>query len=332
MKKVKKYIYPFIFSAVFLILYVLLAFLFAVVIHFPHGSYAPAALLVLFTLAWVMIILPIYCTIYSKIILNEKFKYLFAAYNCLILCVAHILPFNLHNEQYIAVAFLVWVIIWNTVPLLLRLISFKNKGKPSHSANLLLQSPKKTIPAICITCIYIITLITNPMVWHFYVPRSFLYYTLPLISAVLVLVFLFSKNTEYLLKKWLLSFALAGELISSLFLICSSLSSLELQLKHPVNFICSCLMVILTAVMFIGTLFDFKYINMLKYGALGYAVLSVGLLIFNLITVSEFAYQQIDLNGTLAINTSLVMESLIRALYFIGIFIITTNKRSTDLV
>ncbi len=101
---------------------------------------------------------------------------------------------------------------------------------------------------------------------------------------------------------------------------------------YPVIFSFSCLKVIFIAITFTGTLFNFKYIKLLKYGALGHAILSVGLLIFNLINVGGPAYHQIDLNGTLAINTSLVIESLLRALYFTAIFILTTNKTNTDSV
>lgn len=337
MKRIKKYIYPLIFSIGFI------AFWGATVtiINATSEGYGGLGLGLLILFVWILIVIPIHNIRYSKLIIDEKLKFLFSAYNSLLIIATHILPFNLRGEESISIAFGVWVIIWNVVPLLLRFISVKNEEKPSgketsHLINLLLADKKKTILAICITCLYILTLITDTMVWQFYVFKSFLYYTLPLISAVLVLVFLFSKNMEYLLKKWLLSFAFAGELISGLFSIYSSLSNMDIQLKHipmyPIIFLFSCLMVISIAIMFIGTLFGFKYIKLLKYGALGHAILSVGLLIFNLITVGGSAYHQIDLNGTLAINTSLVIESLLRAMYFIGIFIITTNKTNTDLV
>ena len=83
--KIKKYIYPFAFSATFLMLYFFLAFLISKVFSFPHGSYAPVALLVLFTFAWLIVALPIYCIRYSKIVIDEKLKFVFSAYSSLLL-------------------------------------------------------------------------------------------------------------------------------------------------------------------------------------------------------------------------------------------------------
>lgn len=131
-KKAKKYIYPPIFSAAFLTLYIFLLFLVGKVISFPHGSYAPAAWLVLFTLAWLIVPLPIYCIKYSKIIIDEKLKFLFSAYNSLLIIVSHVLPFNLQNEKEIVTYFILWVLFWNVVPLICRLIYRKYEEKDAE--------------------------------------------------------------------------------------------------------------------------------------------------------------------------------------------------------
>ncbi len=129
MKKIKKYVYPYIFSAIFLILYITLAFILTKVISFPNGSYAPAALAVLFTFVWILIVLPIYCVKYSKIIVNERLNFFFVIYNFLILAIIHVLPFNLQNEKRIVIDFLIWVSVWCVVPLVIRLIHRKRKEK-----------------------------------------------------------------------------------------------------------------------------------------------------------------------------------------------------------
>ena len=98
-------------------------------ISFPHGSYAPAAWVVLFTLAWLILALPIYCIRYSKTIVDEKLKFLFSTYNSLLIIVLHILPFNLQGETTIIVLFILWVLFWNIVPLICRLISRKHEEK-----------------------------------------------------------------------------------------------------------------------------------------------------------------------------------------------------------
>ena len=133
MKKVKKYIYPFIFSVTFLGSYILFVFLLSKVISFPYGSYAPAALAVLYTFAWLIVALPIYCIRYSKIIIDEKLRFLFSAYNSLLIIVSHILPFNLQGETRIITHFVLWVLFWNVVPLVWRLISRKCEEKDAEN-------------------------------------------------------------------------------------------------------------------------------------------------------------------------------------------------------
>ena len=130
MKKVKKYIYPLIFSASFLISYISFVLLIITVIPFPYGSYAPAALAILFVLAWLIVALPIYCTRYRKIIINEKLKFLFSFYNSLIIIVSHMLPFNWSGGEIIIILhFVLWVLLWNIVPLIWRLIWSKWEEK-----------------------------------------------------------------------------------------------------------------------------------------------------------------------------------------------------------
>ncbi len=339
MQKIKKYIYPFAFV---IISFICLLVSLGIANIFFRGDWSALGVLLIAVILLLLIILPIYCVKYSKIIQGERFKVLFAAYNALIIVGSYMLPFMKLEEAYVyGIVIFVWALFWSVLFLKLRTKPCEDeadlsKQEETSTTTFLLQNKKKNIITICITCLYLITLARNTMAWQLYSISYIFTFTLPLFSAFLFLVFLFSKNANYSLKSWLLPFALAGELISGLFSICLSLSNMDIQLKHipmyPIIFVFSCLMVILIAIMFTGTLFNFKYIKLLKYGALGQAILSVGLIIFNLINVGGPAYHQIDLNGTLAINTSLVIESLLRALYFIGIFIITTNKTNTDLV
>ena len=135
MKKFKKFIYPVAFSAIFLILYFAFLFLLANVFSFPYGSYAPAAWAAMFVLAWLILALPIYCIRYSKIILDEKMKFLFCAYNSLLIILPHMFPFNWQAETRIITYFVLWVLFWNIVPLIWRLISRKYEDKDSENEN-----------------------------------------------------------------------------------------------------------------------------------------------------------------------------------------------------
>ncbi len=124
-KKLKKYIYPVVFPLTFLILYAVFLILLSNVFSFPNGSYAPAALAVLFLLAWLAIALPIYGIRYSKIIIEEKFKFLFCAYNSLFNIVPYTLPFDLRGETRLIVYLVLWTLVWNFLPLVCRIISRK---------------------------------------------------------------------------------------------------------------------------------------------------------------------------------------------------------------
>ena len=83
--------------------------------------------------------------------------------------------------------------------------------------------------------------------------------------------------------------------------------------------------------MFAGTLFSFKRINFLKYGALGYAVLYLISCIVDFIAVGGFVYLQSVPDGYSAINIFALVLSFSKILFYTGIFISTTNK-NTDLV
>ena len=308
-------------------------------------GYGGLGFFILIIILWVLVAIPIYCFTYCKLIREEKHKILFGFYNPLVIVLCHIGPFisgagrsSLNVIIKIAIFIFVWALFWSVLRFKPRANSCEDSEQPSKkktATSLLFQNKTKNIIAICFTSLYIIRLVPVSMTWQFYSLSDFLIFTLPLFSAGLFLLFLLLKNANYVLKIWLLPMALAGELIRGLFSVYSSLKNIDIQLEHiplyPITFTFSCFMVILMAIMFTGTLFDFKYIKLLKYGALGCVVLSVGLLIFNLINVGGPAYHQIDSNGTLAINTMVVIESLLRALYFTGIFIITTNKRNDDL-
>ena len=127
MKKAKKYIYPLLFSIGFLILWILLVITINAI--FNDGGYGGLGWGLLILFAWLIFGLPICCIKYSKIIVDEKLKFLFFAYNSLMIIVFHMLPFNLQGETTIIVLFILWVLFWNIVPLICRLSAAKHEGK-----------------------------------------------------------------------------------------------------------------------------------------------------------------------------------------------------------
>ncbi len=130
MRKIKKYIYPLIFSIGFIAFWGALV---TIINAIPSEGYGGLGLGVLILFAWILIVIPIHSIRYSKLIIDEKLKFLFSAYNSLLIIVAHILPFNLQGETRIIIYFILWVLFWNVVPLILRLISCKSKEKDTEN-------------------------------------------------------------------------------------------------------------------------------------------------------------------------------------------------------
>ena len=59
----------------------------------PSGDYAGLAYAFIALLIWIFIVMPIYCFKYSKLICEEKRKFLFIIYNPLIISLCHTGPF-----------------------------------------------------------------------------------------------------------------------------------------------------------------------------------------------------------------------------------------------
>ncbi len=127
MKKAKKYIYPLFFSIGFLVSWTALV---EIINATSSGEgYGGLGLGMLILFVWLLFALPIYCIRYSKIIVDEKLKFLFSVYNSLLIIVLHILPFNLQGEPTVVILFILWVLFWNIVPLICRFISRKYEEK-----------------------------------------------------------------------------------------------------------------------------------------------------------------------------------------------------------
>lgn len=116
MNKAKKYIYPFVFSLGFLAVWVGFVTLFNKI--FDGVDYGVIELGILVLFAYLIIGVPIYCMKYGKLIVNEKNKIWLAGYNTLVIIAVHLLGFDLSGETTIAILFILWVLLWNALPLL----------------------------------------------------------------------------------------------------------------------------------------------------------------------------------------------------------------------
>lgn len=126
MKKAKKYIYPFILSAGFIVF----GRTVGLIVNATTAGYGRLGLAFLILFAWLLVALPIYCIRYSKIILDEKLKFLFTFYNAFVLSLFSIFHLEGARFMYSSIHF-VWVAILTLIPLLIRL----NFTKKQHDNN-----------------------------------------------------------------------------------------------------------------------------------------------------------------------------------------------------
>ena len=126
MNKFKKYFYPFAFLGCFILIYMILAYILNDVVNMGFEAVAWVGL---FCIGWILFVLPFYCIKYSKVIQCEKVKFLFVAFNSLVITFPYIFPFIQEDETYIyGFILFAWVTIWTVIPLFLRLFVAKKQG------------------------------------------------------------------------------------------------------------------------------------------------------------------------------------------------------------
>ncbi len=209
--------------------------------------------------------------------------------------------------------------------------------------NNILNNKRKNILTICFTAFYIMMLILNidihlPFIQSpRYAINSLIIYLTPIITPALVLVFLFTYQKEYPFKKWLLPIAFLVTLISQFLTLYPSFYRYDLIVSAPryaIGVLCSCLMFIAKIFTFIGTLFNFKYLKFLKYGALGCALITFVSIIIEVINNIENFYFVHLLNNSYGIdsvlfdyfNLTLFIKMISSILFYIGIYILTNTK------
>jgi hypothetical protein len=127
MKKSKKYTYPFIFSIYFFATYIILAIMLNIVFSGDYAGFGYAGIALIL---WILVAIPFYCFKYSKLIYEEKWKFLFIIYNSLVIALCYTGPFLIPAIQgsddadviiKIAIALFSWVLICTYVSYLIRI-------------------------------------------------------------------------------------------------------------------------------------------------------------------------------------------------------------------
>lgn len=201
------------------------------------------------------------------------------------------------------------------------------------------KNTRKNMVAVIFTAFYTLMLVLNIdfrliYLQNFrYLINFFIIDILPLFTPVLCFLFLFSLKNEYKFKKCLFPVAFGIMAIRILLALCGSFSTLgivPLTLAHTVVLMLSCLIFVSSVFIFIGTLFDFKYISFIKYGAIASAVLNFATLMSDFISVGGFRYLQSVPEGFTSVNLIPLITSLACSLFYMGIFVLFTDKKRED--
>lgn len=181
----------------------------------------------------------------------------------------------------------------------------------------LFQNKKKNILAICFSLIHLLMLIINGPFWG--VTR--------LAVPIALLVLLFTVNKEYRIKKWILPVAFGIALVGSIRTLIANIGNMRIigyNSLYFIVFMCSILITVAGAFMFVGVLLGFK--NPLKYGALAAIVLTLVSFVVDFFAAGGFKYIQSVPDGISVVNFSALALRFTQVIFYVGIFILATNK------
>ena len=205
--------------------------------------------------------------------------------------------------------------------------------------NNLFANKRKNTLAICFTSIYTLCLILtinfnkSLFLLNFrHALNSLILALIPLVTPVLVLVFLLTLKKEYRFKKWLFPIAFGMKFISNLISLILGIGSLRYLLTNPLQitmYSISVLMAVAFGLMFVGTLFNFKYVKLLKIGAIAFVVLSLIFNVIEFISIGGFAYFQNVPQTVTPINFVVLIKLIAQSLFYIGIFMLTLKNKNT---
>lgn len=198
----------------------------------------------------------------------------------------------------------------------------------------LFKNKTKNMIATVFIAIYIVeTVVLNN--YNFSRLFSVVYFAFSLAAPVCILVYLLTLQKEYPLKKLLFPIAFGIITVLRVVLLVQMCSNIPLYIEASVPFSLFVIPVIsffAIVACFIGTLFDFKYAVCLKIGTLTHIAVSVISLIVSFIQVGGMSYFDTVPDLISAINISELISFTVSILFYVGIFVLTTNKKTQEVV
>lgn len=154
-----------------------------------------------------------------------------------------------------------------------------------------------------------------------------------LISSALILCYLLFEQKTFKFKSLIFPLAFGIIAFRSLYGVItyfdglSRFTILEIELEVEIIFAIIIVAALFNILCFCGTLFKFKSSLLLKIGCIGYILTTVASQIYEFYLVGGMEYIKAS-----PINVFAFIQFFSIILFYIGIFILTTNKKNKDLV
>ncbi len=156
-----------------------------------------------------------------------------------------------------------------------------------------------------------------------------------LLPAFLILCYLLFEQKAFRFRKYIFPLVFGLIACKNLYVVAVSIVSTPKYVLFEngtiILFAFSLILLLFNILCFIGTLFDFKFLILLKTGCIGYILTILIMQICEFFLLGGMQYINSVPKEISPINIIALVKLLSIILFYTGIFIITTNKRNTDL-
>ncbi len=165
-----------------------------------------------------------------------------------------------------------------------------------------------------------------------------LYDFMGLIPSALILCYLLFEQKDFKFKNFMFPLAFGIIVYRSLYGVIASFESLskftilEIEIETEILFAFVIVAALFNILCFCGTLFKFKSSLLLKIGCMGYILTTVASQIYEFYLLGGMEYINSVPKDISPINIIALVKLLSIILFYTAIFILTTNKKKTDLV
>ena len=157
-----------------------------------------------------------------------------------------------------------------------------------------------------------------------------------LIPIFLILCYFFFVDKTFKFKKFMFPLAFGIIVYKNLYSVVISIigtpKNFDFEKEIIILFAISLLLLLFNILCFIGALFEFKILILLKIGCIGYISTIIIMQIYEFIALGGMDYINSIPKEMLPISIISLAKYLSIILFYLGIFILTTNKKNTDLV